>query len=84
MDDNAPGTFTLLYYPMPEWDREWGGETVFEDGHSEAIGYVRPLPNRGVFFDARVPHAGRAPARHFHGLRVTIAFKLGVGGLGAG
>ena len=37
-----------------------------------------PAPNRGLFFDSRIDHAGRPPSRAFGGLRVTIAFKLEV------
>ena len=75
-DDERPGTFTLLYYPMPEWRGEWEGETVFVDEREEVIAALKPEPNRAVFFDSRVLHCGRAPGRRFEGLRVTLAFKL--------
>jgi SM-20-related protein len=75
-DDARPGTYTLLYYPMPEWRGEWEGETVFVDEKEEVIAALKPEPNRAVFFDARILHCGRAPGRAFDGLRVTIAYKL--------
>ena len=75
-DDNRPGTFTLLYYPMTEWQDHWEGETVFHDARGEVMQAVRPRPNRGVLFDSRIPHAGRAPSRSCPALRVTVAFKL--------
>lgn len=76
-DDDRDGTFTLLYYPMPEWKPEWQGETVFHDENTGEIDVtVIPKPNRAVFFDARIPHAGRAPSRSCPALRVTVAFKL--------
>lgn len=75
-DDERPGTYTLLYYPMPEWRVEWEGETMFVDERGEVIAAIKPEPNRAVFFDSRILHAGRAPSRYFGGLRVTIAFKL--------
>lgn len=65
-DDIRPGTFTLLYYPMTEWKEEWDGETVSHDSLSEVEMTVRPRPNRAVFFDSGIPHAG---------LRVTVAYK---------
>ena len=76
-DDERDGHFTLLYYPMPEWRAAWGGETVFYHPSGDLAAAVAPAPNRAVFFDSRIAHAGRAPTRNFAGLRVTIAFKLG-------
>ena len=76
-DDLREQTYTLLYYPMPEWRREWEGETVFYDGDEIARAWL-PTPNRALFFDSRIEHAGRPPSRAFGGLRVTIAFKLEV------
>jgi SM-20-related protein len=76
VDDARPGTFTLLYYPMPTWKPEWGGETVFHDRNGEIAVSVLPKPGRAVFFDSRIPHAGRAPNRSYGGVRVTIAWKL--------
>ena len=76
-DDLRDETYTLLYYPMPEWRREWEGETVFYDGDDITHAWL-PAPNRGLFFDSRIEHVGRPPSRAFGGLRVTIAFKLAV------
>ncbi|HVU02849.1 MAG TPA: 2OG-Fe(II) oxygenase [Polyangiaceae bacterium] len=76
-DDPRPGHFTLLYYPMPEWDPAWGGETVFHHATGEIALSVLPKPGRAVFFDSRILHAGRAPQRSYGGLRVTVALKLG-------
>ena len=76
VDDTRPATFTLLYYPMPEWRPEWEGETVFLDPRGEIVAAVKPQPDRALLFDSRIPHYGRAPARSFTGLRVTVAWKL--------
>ena len=77
-DDSQPGTFTLLYYPMPEWPEAWEGETVYYDEHQEVAAAIRLRPNRAVLFDSRILHAGRPPSRACPALRVTIAFKLEV------
>lgn len=90
-DDSREGTYTLLYFPMLEWAPNWDGETIFYKGGDGANkpqptnweGFdrthaIRPLPNRAILFDARIPHEGRAPSRHCRGLRVTVAFKLRV------
>ncbi|MBN8885149.1 MAG: hypothetical protein J0I77_05475 [Rudaea sp.] len=75
-DDGRSGTFTLLFYPHPEWKLEWEGETVFHRADGEIALASRVVPNRAVFFDSRIFHAGRAPSRHCPELRVTVAFKL--------
>ena len=75
-DDSRPGSYTLLYYPHGEWDRTWDGDTVVYDEKMEIEAAILPLPNRAVFFDSRILHKGRAPSRDFHGLRITVAFKL--------
>ncbi len=76
LDDDRPNTFTLLYYPMLEWKPLWQGETVFHDVTGEIAVTVTPRPNRAVLFNARIPHAGRAPSRSCPELRVTVAYKL--------
>ena len=75
-DDERPGCFTLLYYPMPEWKPEWQGETVYYGADGEIARSVTPRPNFAVFFEAGIPHAGRAPSRSCMELRVTVAYKL--------
>jgi len=78
LDDQRLGTFTLLYYPNPEWQDGWDGETVFYDGTGEIALAVKLRPNRAVFFDSRILHNGRAPSRTCPALRVTVAYKLEV------
>ena len=75
-DDSREGTFTLLYYPMLEWQPEWEGETLFFDDRRQIIRSITPVPNSAILFDSRTLHAGRAPSRSYSGLRVTVAFKL--------
>ena len=75
-DDSREGCYTLLYYPMPKWDDRWDGETVFYDENREIYAAINPAPNRGILFDSRILHVGRAPSRYYGGLRVTVAFKL--------
>ncbi|HWB99753.1 MAG TPA: 2OG-Fe(II) oxygenase, partial [Bryobacteraceae bacterium] len=76
LDDERPGTFTLLYYPNLQWQDGWDGETVFYDQSGEIALSVRIRPNRGIFFDSRILHTGRAPSRICPALRVTVAYKL--------
>lgn len=75
--DDREGAYTLLYYPMAVWKPEWQGETVFHDETTGEIEMsVSPRPNRAVFFDARIPHAGRAPSRGCPALRVSVAYEI--------
>ena len=75
-DDDKPGTYTLLYYPMPQWHKDWDGGTEFHSNDGEIIKAINLKPNRAVLFDSRILHYGRAPSRLFTGLRVTVAYKL--------
>jgi hypothetical protein len=75
-DDRRPGSYTLLYYPNPEWQEEWDGQTLFYDNDGEIALSVRLRPNRAVFFDSRILHRGTAPSRLCTGLRVSVAYKL--------
>jgi SM-20-related protein len=81
LDDDRPGCYTLLYYANTEWKDGWEGETVYFDAAGEIALAVKPRPNRGVLFDSRILHAGRAPSRICPALRVTVAYKLEVSGL---
>ena len=75
-DDGGPGSYTFLLYVNPVWRPEWGGETMFYNvSVDDVVAAVLPKPGRVIFFDGRLPHAGRAPARGFTGLRVTLAFQ---------
>ena len=62
--------------PMPTWKREWEGETLFFSDPGHVAAGVAIAPNRAVFFDARMVHAGRAPSRDCPELRVSLAYKL--------
>ena len=75
-DDDRPGTYTLLYYPVPEWKAGWEGETMFYGKDNEIAFAVDMRPNRAVFFDSRILHNGRAPGRDCPALRISVAYKL--------
>ncbi len=75
-DDVRPGAVTLLYYPALVWKPEWEGETLFFSPAGHIVAGVAVAPNRGILFDARMLHAGRAPSRDCPELRITLALKL--------
>lgn len=76
--DAQPGQrgLTALWYIAPEWDVEWGGETMFYNSHQDVEAAVTPKPGRLAVFDGSIVHAGRPPNRICYAPRYTLAFKL--------
>ncbi|MGH8279855.1 MAG: 2OG-Fe(II) oxygenase [Gammaproteobacteria bacterium] len=76
--DCAPGSdqLTALWFIAPEWNAEWGGETLFFNSQMDAEVVVSPKPGRLVIFDGSITHAGRPPNRICYAPRYTLAFKL--------
>jgi SM-20-related protein len=76
--DCLPGAaeFTALWYIAPQWDVEWGGETLFYNEAKDAEVAVSPRPGRLVVFDGAIRHAGKPPNRICYVPRYTLAFKL--------
>lgn len=76
--DCEPGAseLTALWYIAPQWDVEWGGETLFYNSAQDAEAVVTPKPGRLVVFDGSIVHAGRPPNRICYMPRYTLAFKL--------
>jgi SM-20-related protein len=75
-DWERPGEgYTFVVFMNTSWEAPWQGEAVFYDEHHTAIRWsVIPEPGRLVVFDGSIPHWGRAPARRYPGLRLTLAF----------
>jgi len=76
--DAQPDTrgLTALWFIAPEWNVEWGGETLFFDAGMDAQIAVSPRPGRLVVFDGSLTHVGRPPNRICYAPRYTLAFKL--------
>lgn len=63
-----------VWYPVPAWERDWGGDfAVFDDGE-EIIRSVMVRPNRLVIFDGNPLHAARPLSRFAAERRVVVAF----------
>jgi len=75
-DWESPGEgFTFVVFMNTTWESSWQGEAVFYDESHTAIRWsVIPEPGRLVVFDGSIPHWGRAPARRYTGLRLTLAY----------
>lgn len=76
--DAQPGQkgLTALWYIAPDWNVEWGGETLFYDSEMDAVAVVTPKPGRLVVFDGGITHVGRPPNRICYAPRYTLALKL--------
>lgn len=76
--DCEPGAreFTALWYVAPQWDLEWGGETLLFNRERDAEVAVSPRPGRLLIFDGTILHAGRPPSRACYAPRYTLAYKL--------
>ncbi|WP_160327969.1 DUF6817 domain-containing protein [Sphingomonas sp. HT-1] len=75
-DADQPGHFTSLYYAHPEWDPNWGGETLFYNaGKSDVVAAAYPRPGRLVHFSGNIFHAARSPSRDCPALRSVIVIK---------
>lgn len=66
---------TVLYYVNPNYDFEWGGETIFYNDECDAIQCVTPKTGRVVIFPGNVLHSARPFAMYVTEPRYTIAFK---------
>jgi hypothetical protein len=55
---------TALWYVAPEWNVEWGGETMLYNRDQDAVACVTPRPGRLVVFDGTILHAGASVQPH--------------------
>ena len=75
-DADQPGHFTSLYYAHPEWEANWGGETLFYNAdRSDVVKAAYPRPGRLVHFSGNIFHAARSPSRDCPALRSVIVIK---------
>jgi Rps23 Pro-64 3,4-dihydroxylase Tpa1-like proline 4-hydroxylase len=68
---------TLLYYGNKQWDKNWGGSTLFYNDDCQDIIYnCSFIPGRIVIFDSDIPHS--ATPQHFIAdpFRFTLALKF--------
>jgi len=70
-----PGvSITGVLYTDRQWERNWGGETLFvdEDGNMAASEYE---PRKLITFDSSIPHIGKGPQRRCKEMRTILAFQ---------
>jgi len=50
-------TSVALYYINPQWNIDWGGETIFYEKDRKKISFTSPYtPNRLIYFNGETPH----------------------------
>ncbi len=74
--DATSQELTCLWYMVPTWNIDWGGETLFYDADDEIALACVPKAGRLAVFDGRIKHSGRPPSRNCHHSRFTLAIKL--------
>ena len=76
-EPGKPLLVTLLLYLDDTWERDWGGETLFLDGATDAGVFVRPRAGRAVLMEQDVLHRVTPPSSVAEGrLRLSLVWKL--------
>ena len=76
-EPGKPLLVTMLLYLNDEWERDWGGETLFIDGETDVGLCVRPKPGRVVLMDQDVLHRVSVPSKAAGGRpRLSLVWKL--------
>lgn len=78
VDDFKVGDgITLLYYANRNWDRDWGGETLFYDDERKEILYTSSfIPGRLIIFSSTIPHCAKPQQFNAPPYRFTLASKF--------
>ena len=70
------GDFTMIYYPILDWEPEWlGGTAIWNKEKTEIVKYVNYIPNRLFVFDAKLWHQAMSVSRQCYRLRTCVVFK---------
>lgn len=72
--DFAATARSVILYPVPRWERDWGGDLVVlgEGGEIESAALVKP--GRVVAIPGCAPHAVRPISRYCNELRLALVF----------
>jgi SM-20-related protein len=75
-DSNIDSHLTAIYYPHPDWNPSYGGETLlFNADSTDIVGALYPKPNRLAIFPGAIPHVARPLSMRRPQLRITLMFK---------
>ena len=65
---------TVVWYPVPEWGDDWGGDVLTLTDDYEIDKAARIRPNRMVAFDGTALHTARPMSRYCPAIRIAVAF----------
>jgi|SRR6056300_345084 Rps23 Pro-64 3,4-dihydroxylase Tpa1-like proline 4-hydroxylase len=68
-------SITAVIYLNEEWDKNWGGETMFEE-NDDVVHAVLPKFGRIVYFDHCISHSTRAPNVQCPQRRYVLVLKI--------
>ena len=70
------GDYTMIYYPLLSWRKEWGGgTTIWNEDTSDVEKHVAYIGNRLIIFPARRLHQAQPIHKDCYKLRSVIVFK---------
>jgi len=67
-------SITGVLYTDRNWERNWGGETVFVDADGKMVASEYE-PRKLITFDGSIPHIGKGPQRRCKEMRSILAFQ---------
>ena len=74
--DGSSKERTLMVFPNPEWNPEWGGKfQIFSEDKKEMLEEHEYVPGRIISFPSHLPHRGLAPVGDYL-YRYSIVFGI--------
>ena len=67
--------YTVMFYIVPDWAFEYGGETLFVDLKGDVLKYVLPKPARALVVDGSILHGAKEVSSVCRELRVVVTLK---------
>ncbi len=67
---------SVVWYPVENWDADWGGDLCLFDDAGEITDCALVKPDRMVTFDGTTLHSARPISRYADGIRIAVAFGL--------
>ena len=75
-DSPNNGAKTLIVYVNPEWQIDWGGETILYEPEKAEIFHSQPVNfNTGLLFNGYYWHGVRSITQYSKDVRITLMFK---------
>eukprot|EP00210_Caulerpa_lentillifera_P001733 g1664.t1 len=75
-EPKKPLFVSLIVYLNSNWERDWDGETLFLDSHTETGIFIRPKMGRVVLMEQDVLHRLSCPSRNAKRPRYSLVWKL--------